>query len=719
MTVELTKTQPGRPYPLGASFDGQGVNFAVFSERATSLVVCLFDPEHPQKELQWVRLESVTHHVHHAYVPGLQPGTLYGLRAEGPYEPEQGLRFNASKLLVDPYARALHGKVDFKAHVYGYPPQTVSKKEDLAEDEEDDAWGIPKAVVCSDDFDWGADRSPGTPWHRSVLYEVHVKGFSIQNPEVPEPLRGTFLGLCAPASIAHLQRLGITAVQLLPVHEAVDEGFLAAKGFTNYWGYSTLGFFAPDQRFSSVCKRGGSPGGQVREFKQMVKTLHEAGIEVLLDVVYNHTGEGNHLGPTLSLKGLDNPTYYRLKPEDPRYAVDFTGCGNSLNVTHPQTLKLVCDSLRYWAQEMRVDGFRFDLCTTLGRTAAGYDRNAPFFQAVHQDPVLSRLKLIAEPWDLGEGGYQVGNFPVLWSEWNGKYRETIRRYWKGDERQAAEVGYRLTGSSDLYQLSGRKPYASINYVTCHDGFTLHDLVSHNVKHNEANGEENRDGSNDNSSWNCGVEGETDDPLVLALRERQKRNFLATLFLSQGVPMLCAGDEISRTQRGNNNAYCQDNPLSWQSWELSPKQRALLDFTAKLVRLRKEQPVLQRRRFFRGAHIWDSTLKDLAWFRPDGEEMTQEDWEKPYVRSLMCLLGGDAIPSPDDQGNRVLGDTLLVALNAHYEPLGFTLPAIEWGQDWEIVVDTALGDVGRGKTPAGGALELVGRSLMVLRHPPKG
>ncbi len=512
---------------------------------------------------------------------------------------------------------------------------------------------MPKSVVVSSDFDWGNDARPNTPWRQTVIYEVHVKGFTAAPPGR------------ARAAARHLRRrsatrrrsstcksLGITAVELLPIHEAVDEGFLADKGLTNYWGYSTLGYFAPEQRYSGS----GDRGGQVAEFKQMVKALHAAGLEVILDVVYNHTGEGNHLGPTLSFRGLDNPAYYWLKPDEPRYYLDYTGTGNSLNVNHPQTLQLIIDSLRYWVEEMHVDGFRFDLATVLGRTPKGYDRNAAFFEIVHQDPVLSRVKLIAEPWDVGMGGYQVGNFPVRWSEWNGKYRDAMRRYWKGDDSQAAELGYRLTGSSDLYLLSGRRPSASVNFVTAHDGFTLHDLVTYNEKHNEANVENNRDGANDNHSWNCGVEGETDDEKVNALREQQKRNFLATLFVSQGVPMLVAGDEIGRTQQGNNNAYCQDNEISWVDWNLSEKQKHLLDFTRQMIKLRKAQPVLQRRRFFRGAHIWDSELKDLAWFRPDGKEMTREDWEKPFVRSIGFLLGGDAIPTIGDQGQRVIGDT---------------------------------------------------------------
>ncbi|MBJ6760893.1 glycogen debranching protein GlgX [Myxococcaceae bacterium JPH2] len=702
---------PGRPFPLGATFDGSGVNFAVCSEHARKVEVCLFDPANPARELRRFPLLEMTHHVWHGYAPDVRPGALYGLRVHGPYEPKKGLRFNPHKLLVDPYARALHGRVDPTAPLYGYAPSP--RAEDLEPDLRDDAWGVPKGVVLTDDFDWEGDRRLETPWHKTVLYELHVKGFTKRHPRVPESLRGTYAGLAHPAAIEHLKRLGVTAVELLPIHAFMDEPFLSQKGRTNYWGYNTLNFFSPDARYSAS----GSRGEQVAEFKGMVKLLHRAGLEVILDVVYNHTCEGNHLGPTLSFKGLDNGAYYRLAEKDPRYYMDFTGCGNSWNATNPNALKLVADSLRYWVEVMHVDGFRFDLATTLGRDRQGYDTRAAFFQILHQDPVLSRVKLIAEPWDVGDYGYQVGNFPVLWSEWNGKYRDTIRRYWKGDDRQAAEIGYRLTGSSDLYALSGRKPTASVNFVTAHDGFTLHDLVTYNDKHNEANGEDNRDGANDNHSWNCGVEGETHDPKVNALREQQKRNFLATLFLSQGVPMLVAGDEMGRTQHGNNNAYCQDNELAWVNWDLSDTQRQFLDFTVRMAKLRREQPVLSKRRFFRGAHIWDSELKDLAWFRPDGKEMRKDDWEKPYVRSLGFLLGGDAIATPDDEGNRIVGDTLLVLMNAHHEPITFLLPALEWGADWELVVDTAAcGESQRTHTPAGGRVQVGGRSVLVLRRP---
>ncbi|MBX5483053.1 MAG: glycogen debranching protein GlgX [Myxococcaceae bacterium] len=713
MTAHRPRCWPGKPHPLGATFDGEGVNFAVFSEHATKVVVSIFDPADHARELYRLTLPEHSEHVWHGYVPGLGPGTLYGYRAYGPWDPKRGLRFNPNKLLLDPYAKAIHGKVNWRYPVLGYDPDEEQDR-DLAMDDRDSALGVPRSVVTVDDFDWEDDAPLRTPLKSTVLYELHVKGFTRLHPEIPEALRGTYSGLAHPAAIRYLQDLGVTAVELLPIHEAVDDGFLVERGLRNYWGYNTLGYFAPDQRFSSR----GSMGGQITEFKEMVKALHRAGIEVLLDVVYNHTCEGNHLGPTLSLRGLDNQTYYWLKPDEPRYYLDFTGTGNSLNVRHPQVVKLICDSLRYWVQEMHVDGFRFDLATTLARTGdGGYSRFAPFLQAVHQDPVLSKVKLIAEPWDLGPGGYQVGNFPVLWSEWNGRYRDTIRKFWKGDEKQIADVGWRLSGSADLYQLGGRKPQASINFITAHDGFTLNDLVSYSQKHNEANLEQNRDGGNDNESWNHGVEGPTSDPEIVALRERQKRNFLATLMVSGGVPMLLMGDEVSRSQQGNNNAYCQDNELSWMRWDHDERQRALLEFTRKMIRLRREQPVLQRRRFFQGAHIWDSQLKDLAWFRPDGREMKREDWELPSVRSIGMLLGGDAIPTPDERGNRIVGDTLLVLMNAHHEAMSFTLPAVEWGRDWEVVVDTAdVSGATRPSTPAGGKIELVGRSLVILRRP---
>ncbi|HYD40320.1 MAG TPA: glycogen debranching protein GlgX [Anaeromyxobacter sp.] len=697
-------TWPGREEPLGATADAEGVNFAVYSKSAERVEVCLFDPQNPAREVARIPLEERTARVWHGYVPGLKPGALYGFRAWGPYDPAKGHRFNGNKLLVDPYARALTGEVDFQQPVFAYQ----LGKTDLDRDDRDSAPGMPKAVVLGDGFDWGDDRPPRTPWHQSVIYEVHVRGFTMRHPEVPERLRGTYLGFAHPAAIEHLKRLGVTAVELLPVHEFTDDSYLTEKGLRNYWGYNTLAYFAPEQRYAT-----GNRGEQVTEFKEMVKALHAAGIEVILDVVYNHTAEGNHLGPTLSLKGLENTNYYKLSPEDRRYYWDSTGTGNTLDVSHPQTLKLVMDSLRYWVTEMHVDGFRFDLATTLARDRLDYNPRGNFLQAIHQDPTLAHVKLIAEPWDVGHGGYQVGHFPVRWSEWNGKYRDCVRRFWKGDIVHD-ELGWRLTGSADLYQAAGRKIYASVNFVTCHDGFTLRDLVTYDHKHNEANGERNRDGADDNASWNCGVEGETDDPAVQELRDRQQRNLLATLFVSQGVPMLCAGDEMGRTQRGNNNAYCQDNETSWLDWNLDARRRSLLAFTIRLIRLRKAQPVLQRRRFFHGETFRDSSLKDAAWFRPDGKEMTDRDWQEPYIRAVAFLLGGDAIATPDERGRRIVGDSVLVCLNASYEALEYTLPDIEWGGEWDVIVDTSgAREEKREHVRAAGRLEVTSRSLVVL------
>ncbi|SEU35895.1 glycogen debranching protein GlgX [Stigmatella erecta] len=699
---------PGRPYPRGATYDGTGVNFALYSQVASRVEVCLFDPANPSKEIGRFDLPEVTEFVWHGYVPGMEPGTLYGFRVHGPYEPSKGHRCNPHKLLLDPYAKALHGEVDWKQPVFGY---TLGHADgDLARDEKDSAAGVPKGVVVSDFFDWGNDHRPEIPWRKTVIYEAHVRGLTMLHPAVPEHQRGTYAGLSHPAVIEHLLKLGVTSVELLPVQEAADDSFLNDKGLSNYWGYSTLCYFSPHQRYAS--RR--TPGSQVAEFKSMVKALHAAGIEVLLDVVYNHTCEGNHMGPTLSLKGIDNTAYYWTMP-DPRYYLDFTGCGNSLNASLPQAARLIVDSLRYWVEEMHVDGFRFDLATTLGRQAAGeFSPNAPLFQIINQDPVLNRVKLIAEPWDVGMGGYQVGKFPAPWREWNGKYRDALRRYWKGDENQAGEVGHRLAGSSDMFQEAKRRPQATINFVTAHDGFTLHDLVTYSHKHNEANGEHNRDGADDNQAWNCGVEGETEDANIIALRERQKRNLLATLFLSQGVPMLVAGDEMGRTQKGNNNAYCQDNELSWVNWNLDARGKALLEFSSRLIQFRHRQPVLQCRRFFQGERIWDSRSKDLTWYRPDGTEMSPEDWQKPFVRSLAFQLGGDAIPTLDERGQRVIGDGLLVLLNAHHEPVRFTIPSAAEGRQWVLEFDTSDDTKPTGPVKTG-TFELVGRSMLVLRE----
>ncbi len=676
------KVWPGKPYPLGATWDGEGVNFALFSENATAVELCLFDGSEPVAEYVRIRVEERTDQIWHVYVPGLWPGHHYGYRVHGPYEPQAGHRFNPNKLVLDPYAKSIAGLIEWSDAMFGY--HIGDPKADLSFDPRDNAAFIPKCVVVDQAFTWGGDTQLKIPWEKTVIYEAHVKGLTARHPDVPDALRGTYAGLTTPAIIDYLQALGVTAIELLPIHHFVRDKHLADRGLANYWGYNTIGFFAPDIRYATSPVR----GRHVREFKTMVKTLHSAGIEVILDVVYNHTAEGNHMGPTLSFRGIDNASYYRLMADEKRYYMDYTGCGNTLNVTNPRALQLVMDSLRYWVTEMHVDGFRFDLASALARELHEVDRLGAFFDILHQDPVLSQVKLIAEPWDLGEGGYQVGNFPVGWAEWNGKYRDTIRRYIKGDGGQAAELGYRLTGSSDLYGSSGRRPYASVNFITAHDGFTLHDLVSYDQKHNEANGEDNRDGTDDNASWNCGAEGPTDDPAINELRERQKRNFLALLLLSQGVPMICGGDEIGRTQKGNNNAYCQDSELSWFDWKLDRPARELLEFTQSLIALRKEHPVLRRRGFFQGRKIRGSEVKDIAWFRPDGKEMTDEDWTQGYVRSLTLRLAGDAITELDEKGRAIVDDTLLVLLNMHHESLSFTLPAHKKGVRWQTVLDTA-------------------------------
>ncbi|MGH8057253.1 MAG: glycogen debranching protein GlgX, partial [Candidatus Entotheonellia bacterium] len=675
------KVWPGQSYPLGATWDGAGVNFAIFSEHATSVELCLFEGADGKEEIARIPIAEQTDHVWHVYLPEARPGLLYGYRVYGPYAPEEGHRFNPAKLLLDPYAKAITGTIHWSDALFGY---AIGHPEaDLTQDERDSAAALPKCVVVDHAFSWGGDSPPRTPWHKTVIYELHVKGFTVRHPDVPKEFRGTYAGLTSPAIIEYLHALGITAVELMPVHQFVIDKSLADRGLTNYWGYNSIGFFAPHAPYAS----NGMLGQQVAEFKTLVKTLHREGIEVILDVVYNHTGEGSHLGPTLCFRGIDNAAYYRLMADNPRYYMDYTGCGNTLNVTHPRTLQLIMDSLRYWVQEMHVDGFRFDLASTLARELHAVDRLGAFFDIIHQDPVLSQVKLIAEPWDLGEGGYQVGNFPVLWAEWNGIYRDVVRGFWKGDGALVDNFAYRLTGSSDLYESGGRRPYASVNFVTAHDGFTLYDLVSYNEKHNEANGEDNRDGHEANVSWNCGAEGPTDDPAILALRARQQRNFLATLVLSQGVPMLQAGDEIGRTQQGNNNAYCQDNPLSWVDWQLDRPRRELLEFTRRLIQFRHQHPVLRRRKFFQGRRIRGSEVKDLAWFRPDGKEMTDEDWQNPYARCLGLRLAGDAIEDVDDRGNRIVDDTLLILLNAHYEPIPFVLPAHRRKVRWDLVLDT--------------------------------
>jgi isoamylase len=670
----------GYPYPLGATWLGNGVNFAIFSETATSVDLCLFDSVDAPQENMRIPVTEHTDQVWHVFLPDVKPGQLYGYRVNGPYDPKHGMRFNSSKLLLDPYAKAIAGEINWADEMFGYV--VGDKLEDLTRDFRDDAWGMPKAVVIDNAFDWGNDKRPGIPLHQSVIYEAHVKGFTKLSPNVPEELRGTYAGVGSAAAIEYLKELGVTAIELLPVHAYVDDKVLIDRGLRNYWGYNTIGFFAPEAKYSSS----GAMGGQVTEFKAMVRNLHAAGLEVILDVVYNHTAEGNHLGPTLSFRGIDNPAYYRLLPEDVRLYMDFTGTGNTFNLLHPRTVQLVMDSLRYWVNDMHVDGFRFDLASTLARDQSGVNKLHAFFEIIHQDPVISQVKLIAEPWDVGEGGYQVGNFPVLWAEWNGKYRDEVRRFWKGDEGRIGEMAYRLTGSPDLYQTTGRRPYASINFITAHDGFTLNDLVSYNEKHNEANGENNNDGDNNNHSWNCGAEGPTDDPKINTLRARQRRNFLTTLFLSQGVPMLCGGDEWGRTQKGNNNAYCQDNEISWLNWERDEKQNALLEFTKKLIRLRREHPVFRRPKFFQGRRIHGSDIRDVMWFNEGGNEISDEEWASPLVRCLEMLLSGDTVDVLNFQGEPIRDETFLLLLNGYHEPIPFVLPGEEH-VEWELILDT--------------------------------
>jgi isoamylase len=703
------KILPGQPYPLGATWDGEGVNFALYSENATKVELCLFEDLSAKKEKESIPLYEITAHVWHAYLPGIQPGQLYGYRVHGPYEPENGLRFNHHKLLIDPYAKAIAGEVNWKTHVFGYAFDSENK--DLSFDEEDSAAGMPKCVVIDPSFDWGNDRHPGTPWHRTVIYEAHVKGATKRHPGIPEAIRGTYAGFASEPFINHLKELGITAVELLPVHDFLNDKILVDKGLSNYWGYNTTNFFSPTSRYSSS----GFRGEQVREFKEMVKTLHRHGIEVILDVVYNHTSEGNELGPTLSFRGIDNPVYYHLVKGDLRYYMDYTGTGNSLNVNHPQVLQLIMDSLRYWVNEMHVDGFRFDLAAALARELHEVDKLAAFFDIVHQDPVISQVKLIAEPWDVGAGGYQVGNFPVLWTEWNGKYRDTIRSAIKGDENQAAEFAYRITGSSDLYQSDGRRPFASINFVTAHDGFTLQDLVSYNEKHNEANGENNKDGSDNNMSWNCGAEGPTDDGEIISLREQQKRNFITTLFLSQGVPMLLGGDELSRTQQGNNNAYCQDNEISWFDWELDDRKKEFLDFTKRIIHFMHDHPAFRRRKFLKGEKINDSDLKDIQWIRPDGNEITDEEWKAPDMKTLGFILSGDAIDEYNEKGELRVDDTFLVWMNFRHEDIKCTVPPIPTGSKWEVVISTVTEIKISGENFLSGsdAFDLPARSIAVL------
>ncbi len=701
----MVRVWPGDPYPLGATWTGVGVNFAIFSANASKVELCLFDSADAERESARVTLPEQTDMVWHGFLPDVRPNQLYGYRVHGPWNPAAGHRFNSNKVVMDPYAKSVARLITWSDEMFGHHVD-----DDLVMDDRDNARYAPLAAVVEPAFTWGDDQPPRTPWHNTVIYEVHVRGFTMRHPDIPAHLRGTYEALTTEPALNHLKRLGVTAVELMPVHHHADDRFLAEKGLTNYWGYSTLGYFAPDRRLAASA----SPSGPVREFKRMVRALHGAGLEVILDVVYNHTAEGHHLGPTLSFKGIDNASYYRLLENDPRRYIDFTGCGNTLNMREPHVLQVIMDSLRYWVLEMHVDGFRFDLASALARELYDVDRLAAFFDVIHQDPVLSQVKLIAEPWDLGMGGYQVGNFPVHWTEWNGKYRDTVRRFWRGDSDTVSELATRLSGSNDLYEQSGRKPYASINFVTAHDGFTLADLVSYNEKHNEANLEGNRDGESHNLSWNCGAEGPTDDPAILALRARQARNIMATLLLSQGVPMISHGDEMGRTQQGNNNVYCQDNALAWIDWNLTDEQQAFLTLTSQLVRFRLAHPVLRRRKYFQGRSIRGSDVKDLIWYAPDGQEMTDEAWNVQFVRSLGMRLSGDAIAELDERGEPIVDDTLLVLLNAHHAKVPFTLPPLAPGHHWARLLDTFHNHTIERTFRAGIRYPLQGRSLALFK-----
>ncbi|MFO7162192.1 MAG: glycogen debranching protein GlgX [Mycolicibacterium hassiacum] len=704
---------PGKAYPLGATFDGYGTNFAVFSEAADKVELCLFDTDDSGRDRETrIPLPDVDAFVWHGYLPGVEPGRRYGFRVHGPYDPAAGVRCNPNKLLLDPYAKAIDGTFDWNQSLFGYNFGDPDSRND-----DDSAPSTAKSVVINPYFDWGTDRPPGHEYADTVAYEAHVKGLTRTHPGVPEQFRGTYAGIAHPVIIDHLTSIGVNAIELMPVHHFVNDSTLIEKGLSNYWGYNTIGFFAPDSKYGVSA----TPGAQVQEFKAMVRALHEAGIEVILDVVYNHTAEGNHLGPTLSFRGLDNGAYYRLVDDDKRYYMDYTGTGNSLNVGHPHTLQLIMDSLRYWVTEMHVDGFRFDLASTLAREFYDVDKLSTFFELVQQDPVVSQVKLIAEPWDVGPGGYQVGNFPPQWTEWNGKYRDTVRDYWRGEPATLDEFAYRLTGSADLYEHTGRRPVASINFVVAHDGFTLRDLVSYNEKHNEANGEDNNDGESHNRSWNCGAEGPTDDPEITALRARQQRNFLTTLLLSQGVPMIAHGDELGRTQHGNNNVYCQDNELSWIDWENADTK--LMEFTRAAAALRAAHPVFRRRRFFSGRPVrpragGGNRLPDIAWFAPDGSEMTDEDWETAYAKSIAVYLNGHGIPDLDARGQRVVDDSFLLCFNAHHETIEFSLPSREFGAHWTPVLYTAGLDPNEAApVPAAATVKVDAHAVLVLQAAP--
>ncbi|MBB4078310.1 glycogen operon protein [Lewinella aquimaris] len=702
---------PGRPYPLGATWSPKGTNFAVFSERATRMDLCLFRRETPNKEEYRIQMMEQTDQVWHCFIPKLETGWRYGFRAHGEWNPKEGNLFNPNKLLIDPYTKAIDGTIEWHPAVFPYPIKSDDPHRYLTMDEQDSAPYITKGVVIDTTYDWEGDRQLETPMHETVIYEMHVKGLTQLNKNVPEKQRGTYSGLAHPSTIEYLKKLGVTAVELMPIHHFVQDSHLQDKGLRNYWGYNSQSFFAPHADYAAS----GRAGEQVIEFKDMVKKLHKAGLEVILDVVYNHTAEGNHFGPMLSMKGLDNQAYYRLVDDSKEFYMDYTGTGNTVNMVHNRSLQLVMDSLRYWVTEMHVDGFRFDLASALARGLYEVGKLSTFLDTIHQDPIISQVKLIAEPWDVGPGGYQVGAFPVLWSEWNGKYRDSVREFWKADAHGVSDLAYRLTGSSDLYELSGRRPAASINFVTAHDGFTLRDLYSYNDKHNEANGEDNRDGESNNHSWNCGVEGPTDDPDINALRSRMQRNQLATLLLSQGVPMITMGDEYGRTQQGNNNAYCQDNPISWFDWDWTEEQTELFSFTRKLVELRRDNPVFHRRRFFNGRKIQDKNLSDVIWLNPSGHEMTEDNWADGNQLSLGMILNGEGMEEYDERGRRIKDDIFLLILNGYWEGVEFTLPGVKEFTRWEMLVDTHTDEIPVGKDYLADESFLLGpRSLYLFR-----
>jgi len=698
-------TFPGNLYPLGATWDGKGVNFALYANNATAVELCLFDDNHQEFKIE---VKECTYYIWHIYLPDIKPGQFYGYRVYGPYDPHNGFRFNPNKLLIDPYAKSIAGAVKWHESVFGY--EMNSPNQDLSFSETDSSPYVPKSVVIDQDFDWEGDRPPAVPYHKTIIYETHVRGFTILHPEIPKNIRGTYAALAHPVTIRHLKDLGITAVELMPVHHFVMDDHLIKKGLANYWGYNTIGYFAPDTRYSSS----GMQGEQVTEFKNMVKELHKAGLEVIIDVVYNHTAEGNEFGPTLSFKGIDNAAYYRLPEDDKRHYKDYTGTGNTLNANLPNVLRLIMDSLRYWILDMHVDGFRFDLAATLARELHDVNKLSGFFDIIYQDPIISQVKLIAEPWDVGEGGYQVGNFPAEWSEWNGKYRDCMRDYWRGADSMLTEFAQRLTGSPDLYKNDSRNPTASINFITAHDGFTLHDLVSYDAKHNMANGENNLDGENHNRSWNCGVEGPTKNAEIIKLRSQQKRNFLTTLFLSQGVPMLVAGDELGRTQRGNNNAYCQDNEISWLNW--GNKDKSLLEFTQKLIALRKKHPVFSRPRWFQD-DVSKAGLNDIAWFLPQGVEMPDENWSHGFAKSLGVFLNGNELQYVDAQGERIKDDSFYILFNAYHGPLDYVLPPEKFGKTWLKILDTGENCISEDGlcVNAKETISVAGRSVVVLKH----